>query len=95
MICDILSVTIIEESYKGAIDMDVNEKLDCKGLSCPMPILKLAKTMKKMDSGAVLEMVGTDPGSKEDIPKWCQKTGNEFIRMDDENGVNTFYIRKK
>ena len=75
--------------------VEANETIDCKGLSCPMPILKLAKTMKKMDSGKVLELIGTDPGSKEDIPKWCQKTGNEFIEMIEDAGFSKYYIRKK
>lgn len=72
-----------------------DQTLDCKGLSCPMPILKLAKTLKKMKAGQVLEMVGTDPGSKGDVPKWCTKTGNEFLEMVEEPGFTTFYIRKK
>ena len=73
---------------------EVNETIDCKGLSCPMPILKLAKTMKKMPSGNVLELIGTDPGSKDDIPKWCTKTGNEFLDMTEDNGIFTYHIRK-
>ena len=75
--------------------MEANETLDCKGLSCPMPIIKLAKTMKKMPSGNILEMIGTDPGSKEDVPKWCNKTGNEFLEVKEESGVYKYYIRKK
>ena len=61
--------------------IDADQTLDCKGLSCPMPIIKLAKTMKKIKSGKVLEMLGTDPGSKGDVPKWCKKTGNLFLEM--------------
>ena len=75
--------------------MESDETLDCKGLSCPMPILKLAKTLKKMKSSQVLQMVGTDPGSKEDVPKWCTKTGNEFLGSEEDNGVYTYYVRKK
>jgi tRNA 2-thiouridine synthesizing protein A len=74
--------------------MNADETLDCKGLSCPMPVLKLAKAMKKLDSGKVLELLGTDPGSKVDVPKWCEKTGNEFLGMEDEGGINKFYIKK-
>ncbi len=74
--------------------MEFDETLDCKGLSCPMPIIKLAKTMKKMPSGKVLQMIGTDPGSKEDVPKWCSKTGNQLLGTVDEGGANVFYIRK-
>lgn len=72
-----------------------DETLDCKGLSCPMPIMKLAKTMKKMKSGKVLKMLGTDPGSKEDVPKWCTKTGNSLLEIAEETGVYIYYIKKK
>ena len=75
--------------------MEFDETLDCKGLSCPMPIIKLAKAMKKLPSGKVLELVGTDPGSKEDVPKWCSKTGNEFLEATEGDGLYKYYIRKK
>lgn len=68
--------------------------LDCKGLSCPMPILKLAKELKNIEVGQVIEMLGTDPGSKTDIPKWCEKTGNEFLEAIEESGVYKYYIRR-
>ncbi len=68
--------------------------LDCKGLSCPMPILKLAKEFKNIEVGQVLELLGTDPGSKTDIPKWCEKTGNEFLEAIEESGVYKYYIRR-
>ena len=45
-----------------------DQTLDCKGLSCPMPIMKLAKTMKGLENGNVLELLATDPGSKPDVP---------------------------
>jgi len=75
--------------------MEADQKLDCSGLSCPMPIMKLAGAMKKMNSGEILEMIGTDPGSKEDVPAWCEKTGNEFLERTEEGGSFIFYIKKK
>ncbi len=74
--------------------MDFDQSLNCKGLSCPMPIIKLSKAIKKMESGQVLEMIGTDPGSKTDIPAWCEKTGNEFLSMEEADGESKFYIKK-
>jgi tRNA 2-thiouridine synthesizing protein A len=59
-----------------------------------MPILKLAKEIKGMESGQVLELLGTDPGSKTDVPGWCEKTGNEFLGLEEDGGVYTFYVRK-
>lgn len=76
------------------MDFEVTKTLDTKGLSCPMPILKLAKEMKSLKSGEVLELLGTDPGSKTDVPKWCTKTKNELLDTNESDGVYTFYIKK-
>ncbi len=78
------------------MEAKIDQTLDCKGLSCPMPMMKLAKAMKGLKSGQVLEMLGTDPGTKSDLPKWCEKTGNTLLEnMDIEAGVNRFVIQKK
>jgi len=78
------------------MDTKIDLVLDCKGLSCPMPMMKLAKTMKKMKSGEVLEMLGTDPGTKSDLPNWCSKTGNLLLEETDlDGGVNRFVLQKK
>ena len=77
------------------MDIQVDQTLDCKGLSCPMPIAKLAKKMKKeVQSGQVLQMWGTDPGSKTDVPKWCERNWHAFLGLEEADGVYTYYIRK-
>jgi tRNA 2-thiouridine synthesizing protein A len=75
--------------------MDKDETLDCKGLMCPMPIVKLAKKMKEMQVGKVVELISDDPGSKEDIPAWTQRTGNELLETKQEGKIFTFYVKKK
>ncbi len=45
-------------------EVNVDKTLDARGLSCPMPMLRTKKTLKDMKSGEVLEVLGTDPGSK-------------------------------
>ena len=76
--------------------MEIKETLDCKGLSCPMPMMKLAKAIKGLSSGDVLEMIGTDPGTKSDLPKWCEKTGNVMLEEGEvETSVFRFLIQKK
>lgn len=80
--------------------MDINsikpdETLDARGLSCPMPLLKTKKTLKNMKPGQVLEVMGTDPGSKNDIPDFCKKGGNELMTMaDDPDGFTRYFIKK-
>jgi tRNA 2-thiouridine synthesizing protein A len=72
-----------------------DDTLDCTGLMCPMPIVKLAKKMKEMESGKVLELVADDVGSKEDVPAWCNRTGNELVDQKEEGGKFIYYVKKK
>ncbi|HEY3419460.1 MAG TPA: sulfurtransferase TusA family protein [Methanomassiliicoccales archaeon] len=74
--------------------MQKDETLDCKGLMCPMPIVKLAKKMKELPVGKVLEMISDDIGSKEDVPAWCKRTNNELVEMKEDKGVFYYYIKR-
>lgn len=69
--------------------------LDVRGLSCPMPTLKALKAMKDMESGQILEVLGTDPGTKKDMPKVAKKSGNDWLGfLDDEEGFYRFFLKK-
>jgi tRNA 2-thiouridine synthesizing protein A len=77
------------------METKIDQTLDCKGLSCPMPMLKLSKAMKGLTQGEVLEMLGTDPGTRSDLPKWCEKSGNELLHEEAlEGGVFRYLIKK-
>lgn len=68
---------------------------DTRGLTCPMPLLKTKKALKEIGSGEILEIIGNDPGSKNDIPEFGNKAGNEFVGMVDvEEGYTRYFIRK-
>jgi TusA-related sulfurtransferase len=74
--------------------MKADETLDCFGLLCPMPIIQTAKKIKEMEIGQVLEIVSTDKGIKEDMPSWCRQTGQEFLGVEEENGLFKAYVKK-
>ena len=40
--------------------------LDCKGLQCPLPVIKTAQAIKTLEPGQVLELLATDPGVEPD-----------------------------
>jgi tRNA 2-thiouridine synthesizing protein A len=58
-----------------------------------MPIVELAKKMKDIQTGQVLELLADDVGAKEDVPAWCKRTGNEYLGMEDGEPLK-FYIKK-
>lgn len=76
-------------------DITANSTLDAKGLSCPMPLLRTKKEIDKINSGEILEVLGTDPGSRNDLPGWCTRSGHEFLGEKEDAGFIRFYIRKK
>ena len=72
-----------------------NKTLDASGLSCPLPIVKTKKEIDTMGGGQVLEVISTDPGSKNDMIAWCKRTGNELLESLEEEGKFKFYVKKK
>ena len=69
--------------------------LDLKGLACPLPIVRTAKAMRELESGAMVEVLATDPGSLKDFPAWCRATGNDLVEHASFNGGFRFVIRKR
>jgi TusA-related sulfurtransferase len=61
--------------------MDIHKELDTRGLNCPLPILKTKKALSEMQSGEVLRVVSTDPGSIRDFQAFARQTGNELIEQ--------------
>ena len=56
-----------------------DKTLDAKGLECPMPLLKAKKAIDALESGQILEIIGTDEGSKLDLPGWCERVGHLYL----------------
>ena len=78
---------------------DINQYLDVRGLTCPMPALKSLELSRGLAAGEVLEIVGDWPGSKFEVPYAVTgKPGLEVVRIiessipDDETWW--IYVRK-
>ena len=68
--------------------------LDAKGLLCPMPIVKLSRLVKEMDSKQVVLMEATDPGSVPDVTAWSKNTHNPLLHHETAGNVMRFWIEK-
>lgn len=75
-------------------NIKVNEVIDAKGLSCPMPIVKAKRAIDKLAEGQVVELLATDKGSKNDIKAWAETTGNQYLGTLEQDGVYKHYLRK-
>ena len=73
---------------------DFDQELDASGLNCPLPILRAKKTLNSMDSGKVLHIISTDPGSVKDFEAFSKQTGNELLDSKEDGGKFHFLIKK-
>ncbi len=77
------------------MNVTFNKDLDVKGLNCPLPILRAKKALTDMDSGQVLRVVATDPGSVKDFVAFCKQTGNPLLSSEETATAFTFLISKR
>ncbi len=64
------------------------ELLDCRGLKCPQPVLKLAIKSSSIASGSLVEVLADCNTFPKDITKWCQDSGRVLISCVDEGGYH-------
>lgn len=76
------------------MSVEHTHELDCSGLNCPMPVIKTKKALTPLQSGDVLKVLSTDPGSVPDMSALSRRTGNEIIEQTESNGEYVFYFKK-
>ncbi|MDW8052066.1 MAG: sulfurtransferase TusA family protein [Armatimonadota bacterium] len=75
-------------------------EVDARGLQCPMPIVNARKAFQELQSGQVMRVLATDPGSVNDFKGWAnlvaeaELVAQETVEMDGKT-VYVHYVRKK
>jgi tRNA 2-thiouridine synthesizing protein A len=75
--------------------MDVIKDLDCRGLNCPLPILKAKKALADMVSGELLRVISTDAGSVRDFQAFARQTGNELVEQTTQGADFLHTLRRR
>jgi TusA-related sulfurtransferase len=75
--------------------MDIDQELDTRGLNCPLPILKAKKALTTMQSGQVLKVWSTDPGSMRDFAAFTKQTGHELVEQQTVGNEFIHILRRK
>ena len=71
-----------------------DQELDESGLGCPLPVLRAKKALSTLQSGRVLRVVATDPGSVKDFEAFAKQTGNPLLESGVEEGKFIFLLKK-
>lgn len=74
--------------------LSFQSELDASGLNCPLPILRAKKSLAALETGEILHIIATDPGSVKDFESFSNQTGNELLESNQLDGKFNFYIKK-
>jgi NADPH-dependent 2,4-dienoyl-CoA reductase/sulfur reductase-like enzyme/peroxiredoxin family protein/TusA-related sulfurtransferase/rhodanese-related sulfurtransferase len=89
------AVKNVEETHTNDVpNIKVSFTVDCSGMQCPGPIMKVFETIKDLMEGDVVEVTATDFGFGRDVEAWCKRTGNTFIKAEKRNNQIVAYIQK-
>jgi TusA-related sulfurtransferase len=68
--------------------------VDATGLSCPMPVIELAKAVRDVEVGTVVRLLATDPAAKVDVPVWCRMQRQRLRSQGEREGVWRFEVER-
>lgn len=68
--------------------------LDCKGLNCPMPIVKISRAIKTMQVGDRLKVQASDPSFKADVEAWAKRLGHTLVEFSEAAGIQSATLEK-
>ena len=69
-------------------------KVDCRGETCPVPLVEVRKAVRKASPGDVIEVTGTHPASKKEIPMAVEALGLELLSVEGTDTDWTIQIRR-
>jgi TusA-related sulfurtransferase len=76
-------------------DAEVRVELDCRGMRCPMPVIRLANNITEVTVGELVAVVSDDPAARPDIPAWCRMRGHEYAGEGvTADGVPRYLVRR-
>jgi tRNA 2-thiouridine synthesizing protein A len=80
--------------------VDVNSikaanSIDARGFVCPKPLLEAKKGIEKIEIGEVLEILSNDSGTRNDLPRWAERVGHEYLGHVSMDGYDRLFIMRK
>ena len=80
-------MTVADNGEDAAADgRSPDQRIDARGLICPLPVLKARKRLSGMAAGEILEVLTTDTAAPEDFRHFCEATGHRLLALDEADG---------
>jgi len=64
-------------------------KVDVRGETCPVPLIEMRKALRRAAPGDLIEILGTHPASKKEIPMAVEALQLELVAVE---GTDTDWV---
>lgn len=81
-------------SSESLASIEAAKVVDARAMACPGPLLEAKKSIAAVKVGEVLEIWSGDANTKNDMPRWCEKVGHEFMGSVAAEGYDRLFIRR-
>jgi TusA-related sulfurtransferase len=68
--------------------------VDCVNQTCPIPLIETRKAIIAAKKGQTIEVIGTHPASKKEIPMAVEAMKLKLLKTTENNGVWHITIQK-
>ncbi len=68
--------------------------VDARAMACPGPLLEAKKGIGAVKVGEVLEIWSGDANTRNDMPRWCEKVGHEYLGQLTADGYDRLFLRR-
>jgi tRNA 2-thiouridine synthesizing protein A len=68
-------------------------QMDCVGMRCPQPVLRLAVESADSQPGTIVEIVGDCPTFERDVRTYCQRRQRAILSIRADAGRTTIQLR--
>jgi tRNA 2-thiouridine synthesizing protein A len=69
-------------------------EVDARGLLCPLPILRLARAIRRAPPGTIALLLATDPAAVADVEAYCRESGHALLGTEKEGKQFRFRVQK-
>ncbi|MGA9747711.1 MAG: sulfurtransferase TusA family protein [Nocardioides sp.] len=77
------------------MDLAADLELDCRGLRCPLPIIKLGNAIGEVAVGGTVAVTADDPATGPDTQAWCRMRGHDYVGQDAaDDGIPRYVVRR-
>ena len=71
-----------------------NIRVDCRGQTCPVPLVEVRKALKKAQPGEIIEVTGSHPASKKEIPMAVEALRAQLVSVEGTDSDWKIVIRR-